>query len=83
MANFERTLPHAVGEHSYILHARGATVTVGEGEVSIEIGPQQLRKIALLEIPWCRVEFVAKNLTENQFKQFSENFHRHFQRGGG
>lgn len=83
MENFERTLPRAVGDHSYTMQGRGAKVTVGEGEVVIELGPQQVRKIALLEIPWCRVEFVARNLTENQFEEFSENFHRHFQRGGG
>ncbi len=83
MQNFQRTLPRAVGEHSYTLHSNGATVVVGEGEVTIELGPQQLRKIALLEIPWCRVDFVARNLTEDQFKEFAENFHRHFQRGGG
>ena len=83
MENFERTLPRAVGDSSYTLQGRGATVKVAEGEVTIELGPQQVRKIALLEIPWCRVEFVARNLTEDQFKQFSENFHRHFQRGGG
>ena len=83
MENFQRTLPRAVGDHSYTLHASGATVAVGDGEVHIELGPQQVRKIALLEIPWRRVEFVARNLSEDQFKVFSENFHRHFQRGGG
>lgn len=83
MENFQRTLPRAIGDHSYTLHARGATVSVGDGEVLIELGPQQVRKIALLEIPWCRVEFVAKNLSDDQFKEFAENFHRHFQRGGG
>lgn len=81
--NFYRTLPRAVGSHNYQTNPAGAVVEVGNGTVTIELGPQQVRKIALLEIPWCRVEFVARNVSEDQFKEFSTHFHRHFQRGGG
>ena len=81
--DFFRILPRAVGSNSYEVDADGATVNVGGGVVSISLGPQQVRKIALMEVPWCQVNFEAKGLTDAEFEEFSEHFHRRFQRGGG
>jgi len=81
--DFFRILPRAVGENTYSIDADGATVNVAGGVGAISLGPQQVRKIALMEVPWCRVDFQAKGLTDTQFEEFSEHFHRRFQRGGG
>ena len=81
--DFFRILPRAVGEHEYTVLPDGADVNVGAGKVNITVGAQQLRKIALMEVPWCRVDFTATGLDETEFAKFSEFFHRRFQRGGG
>ena len=81
--DFFRILPRAVGDNPYTTHADGATITVGNGSVNISLGPQQIRKIALMKVHWCRVEFTAQGLSAAEFKEFSEFFHRRYQRGGG
>jgi len=81
--DFFRILPRAVGSNPYEIDTDGATVKVAGGVVNISLGPQQVRKIALMEVPWCRVSFNASGMTEAQFQEFSEHFHRRFQRGGG
>ncbi len=81
--DFFRILPRAMGDHSHTTDSNGVTAKVHGGEVRIDIGPQQLRKIALMEVPWCKVDFTATGLTEAQFEAFSTHFHRRYQRGGG
>ena len=81
--DFFRILPRAMGEHTYSIEGHSVSALVSGGTVRIELGSQQLRKIALMEVPWCRVEFIAENISETDFKAFSEHFHRYFQRGGG
>lgn len=84
--DFFRILPRAMGDVEYRIE--GSVVTgelgaAGSGSLKIEIGSQQLRKIALMEVPWCRVEFTAVGVAQSDFDAFARNFHRHFQRGGG
>lgn len=81
--DFFRILPRAVGDNPYTTHADGASITVGRGSVDVTLGPQQIRKIALMEVHWCRVEFTARGLGKDEFAEFSEYFHRRYQRGGG
>ena len=81
--DFYRILPRAVGENEYTVLSNGVDVTVGSGKVNITLGDQQLRKIALMEVPWCRVDFTATGLSESEIEKFAEFFHRRFQRGGG
>ena len=81
--DFFRILPRAMGSHTYTTDANGVDAQVAGGTVRIDIGSQQLRKIALMEVPWCRVDFRATGVSAAQFKEFSEHFHRYFQRGGG
>ena len=81
--DFFRILPRAMGQHDYSVEGHSVHARVSDGTVKIAIGSQQLRKIALMEVPWCKVEFTAENVSKADFNAFSEHFHRYFQRGGG
>ena len=81
--DFFRVLPRALADYSHDIVDRQITVGVGDGTVTITVGPEQVRKIALLEIPWCQVDFHAVGVTESQYADFTTHFHRTFQRGGG
>lgn len=81
--DFFRILPNAMGQHSYQVNDNTVVAEVDGGEVRITIGPQQVRKIALMEIHHCDVEFSYSKLTEEQYDEFRRHFELRYQRGGG
>ena len=50
-------------------------------EVSIVIGPP--RKIAMLTLPVLNTDFVFKQISESQQKEFMKIFFKYFHKGGG
>lgn len=50
-------------------------------EVSISVAPP--RKIALLTMPVLNTEFIFKQLSEIQEKEFMKTFFKYFHKGGG
>jgi len=81
--DFFRILPNAMGSHPYTIEGNSVMASVDGGEVRITIGPQQVRKIALMEIHHCDVEFTYSKLSEEQYDEFRRYFELRYQRGGG
>lgn len=82
-SDFFRLLPRAMGNHPYTITGNVVTADVHDGKLTIDLGPTQIRKIALLEIPYSVVAFSFKGVTEPQQLSFKAHFDLHFQRGGG
>lgn len=82
-SDFFRLLPRAMGEHPYTITDNVVNADVHDGKLQIDLGPTQIRKIALLELPYSVVAFRFDNVTEEQQLLFKAHFDLHFQRGGG
>lgn len=81
--DFFRILPRAMGEHSYSIEQNTVRAKVDQGNVTIEIGPEQVRRIALMAIDFCEVTFEYDNLSEQQVTDFRATFELYYRRGGG
>jgi len=81
--DFWRLLPRAMGEHAYTRDGNKVNAVVHEGTVDIEIGSPEVRRIALLAIPYSEVSFVFSGVSAEQQQAFKAHFDLHFQRGGG
>lgn len=81
--DFFRLLPRAMGSQDYRVDRNEVHVQVGEGSLLISIGPEQVRRIALLALPYCEVSFTFRDVTEAEQHGFKAHFDLHYQRGGG
>lgn len=81
--DFYRILPRAMGEHKYTAEKNIIQAPIQDGNVTIEIGPEQVRRIALMAIDYCEVKFQFDDLTEEQVTEFRANFELYYRRGGG
>lgn len=81
--DFFRILPQAMGQHNYSVDGLVVRGSVDGGTVTITIGPEQVRKIALMVIPYCDVEFRRENVSDDQYDEFKRHFQLRYQRGGG
>ena len=81
--DFFRILPKAL--KSYLYHQEGNVITVSlnEGEISIKLSGERLRKIASLSLPVTDVTFQIKNVAENTKNDFFKRFDRSYHSGGG
>jgi len=82
-ADFFRILPKAMAGTPYEVDGLTVRGSVDQGEVVITVGAEQVRRIALLAIPYCEVSFDYRNLTQAQIDTFDATFYLSFQRGGG
>ena len=82
-AEFLRFLPPAIAHRPFSVTGRTVQIEDGERHVVIELGPQQCRRIASLQLPYveARFTFVGFELAERE--AFMARFERYFQRGGG
>ena len=70
------TTPTSIG---YAYHFK-----LAEGQsVSITLGPEQVRRLGLLRIPFVDLKFDFAGLDETQRRDFRVRFDRSFQKGGG
>lgn len=76
-------LPAAVNGRSFQSDVGGVTVDVPPGTVRIDVGEQQLRKIASFSLPYVEVDFEFRNLSSDEIKEFIRYFDLRYQRGGG
>ncbi len=81
--DFFRLLPRAMGQTVYEIHGTRVAAKIAEGSLEIEIGPEQVRRIALLALPYCEVSFNFQNVCVADQQAFKAHFDLHFQRGGG
>jgi len=82
-ADFFRLLPRAMGDIPYRVEGTTVNGEIGSGTVSIELGKQQERRIALLAIPFAEVTFSFNGVGEDERTEFMRYFDLRFQRGGG
>lgn len=82
-ADFFRLLPRAIDGRDYVRDGVRVTIREGDASVTITLGSQQVRKIALLEIPHADVTLTFDGWDEEAREAFMARFDRAFQRGGG
>lgn len=82
-ADFFRLLPRAMGDTPFKVQGMKVKGEVSGGTVTIEIGEQQVRRIALMAIPYAEVSFSFAGVSEDERTEFMRYFDLRFQRGGG
>jgi hypothetical protein len=82
-SDFFRTIPRAIGSEDYTQSANGIDLE-GEGKrLTITLGPQGERKIALMVIPRTPVTLSFTGYTEAEIKAAVKRFDMMFKKGGG
>ncbi len=82
-AEFFRLLPIALQSDNFTQSATGAELDAGERKVSIELGPEAERRIALMVIPITPVHISLNGYTHAEAEAFKARFDQAYQRGGG
>ena len=82
-AEFFRTLPAAMGDWPYRVEDKTVVAERDGGRLTISLGPQQERRIALMRVPNVDVQFVFDGFETDVIKAFMRYFESRFQRGGG
>ena len=82
-AEFFRSLPSAIENHPFRIEGQRVTIDYDNRSVEIELGVQQVRKIALLEIPYTDLRFTFKGFDQQEMDAFMHRFDLYFRRGGG
>ncbi|MBO6520249.1 MAG: hypothetical protein JJ900_05080 [Rhodospirillales bacterium] len=81
---FVRLLPRAVRSHHFWVHDAHVRVEEGHGKhIDIELGPEEMRQIALMRIAATEVTLSFHGYSEAERKAFLEQFDRAYHRGGG
>lgn len=83
-AEFFKNLPPAIGHRDYTIEDNLVTVSFGEGRsLTFELGPEQVRKIALLRMRYCVVTYTYYGFIDEHRQAFQKRFDLYFQKGGG
>ena len=82
-ADFFRLLPRAMGDVSFEVEGKTVTAELPGGSLTIVIGTEQVRRIALMAIPYAEVSFTFEGVAEDVRTEFMKYFDLRFQRGGG
>lgn len=80
---FRRALTRTYAGADLTQHADGADVRHGAGVVRIRMGPERIRRIALLALPSIHVTFTFEDLDTAEREDFMARFELYFRRGGG
>ena len=81
--DFFRLLPRAMGDHPYEVEGDAVRAELGGGTLLIELGPERVRRIALLALPFTEVSFTFRDTDEAGREAFTRRFELAFRRGGG
>jgi len=82
-SEFFRILPSALNGREYLLKDSKVTLTTDHGQVTIEVGEQQIRKIASFSLPYIEVKFRFVDFEQSNVDEFMRYFELRYQRGGG
>ena len=80
---FFQSLPAAIGDRAFVRDGRTVRFDVDGHVVTLELGPQQTRRLGALELPFLRVTFRLGGMSAEARKAFMERFELYFRRGGG
>ena len=78
-----RILPSALRNYPYTIDGDIITVTVDNAPLPIELGAEQVRRIALLALPYIPVSFDHSGVSDDAFRQFLTQFDLYYRKGGG
>ncbi|MGB0681809.1 MAG: hypothetical protein ACPGOV_03845 [Magnetovibrionaceae bacterium] len=81
--DFDRLIPLALGTEVFEKLPDGVRLGDAQRSLTITLGPEGKRKIALLELPSTPVTITFKGYTEEEAEAALAEFDRAFQRGGG
>lgn len=81
--DFFRYLPRAMGEHPYRVEGSTVHAEIDGGMLEMRIGAEQIRRIALIALPYCEVSFTFRGMSVASQQAFKRHFDLRFQRGGG
>lgn len=82
-SEFYRSLPPAIAHHAFSVDENRILIDYGDRKVILELGPQQVRSIASLRLPYVEVRFTFEGFPVTQRQEFMARFERYFRRGGG
>jgi len=81
--DFFRTLPHALGHRRYQIRGGEIYIEHQGGRIQIVLQPTAERRLGRLVLPTTRVDFLFRDLAEDERSRFMDRLQRYFQRGGG
>ena len=81
--DFFRTFPSVAGDRPVQIEGSVVRLETGQGEIVIRLGPEQVRKIALLTLPLVHLQFDFHGHDQDQAAVFMARFDLSFRRGGG
>ena len=81
--DFRRLLPKALGGIPVAEKGQRFTVETENGEVTILLGPEEVRKLASLALPRTLVSIDLSSHSQEQAEKFIRRFDLAYQKGGG
>lgn len=82
-AEFMQILPSALRNYSYQIEADLITIQLANGSVKIQLQAEQVRKIALLAIPYLPMTIDFTTISTFEAECFLASFDLYYRRGGG
>ena len=82
-ADFFRSLPNALQGEQCSIKGGFVRILSSSGTWTIQLGPEERRKIALLSLPRTQVKLIFEDYSERDRQNALERFERAFQRAGG
>lgn len=82
-SEFLRIFPVAVNGANYQAQDDRIVVQMEPGELVVEIGAQQYRKIASISLPYLKILFSFDGVSQQRVDEFLKYFDLRYQRGGG
>lgn len=80
---FRRALQRTYADAGLSMREDGADIAVAGGRACIRLGPERVRRIALLELPVTTIYFTFEQVNAAQRAGFMQHFELYFRRGGG
>ena len=78
-----KILPSALRKHPYQIEDDLITIQVATGLVTIQLAAEQVRRIALLALPYLPMTITFMQLSEPEIQQFLQTFDLYYRKGGG
>ena len=81
--DFFRILPNALGSDAYVVSGQTVTLEGAGQRLTIELGEEGERRIALMRIPALSIRLVFSGYDDATREAALARFWRYFQKGGG
>jgi hypothetical protein len=80
---FFKSLPQAIAHREFTVTNGVVRIEFENRAVTIELGQERMRSIALLTLPYMEVRFTFLDFSVQERERFMERFNLYFRRGGG